>query len=175
MAKKAVTATVATPRQKPSALVDTRVIYCGDNLEQLAKLPDACVDLIYIDPPFNSNRNYEVFWGETKEKRAFEDRHENTRAYIDYMRPRCVQLARVLKQTGSFYYHCDWHASHYVKVMLDQIFGENNFRNEIIWKRQSAHSDAILKYPAVTESIFFIRDLQKSALTHNSRNTILNM
>ena len=69
--------------------------------------------------------------GETKEKRAFEDRHENTRAYIDYMRPRCVQLARVLKQTGSFYYHCDWHASHYVKVMLDQIFGENNLTNKI--------------------------------------------
>ena len=104
---------------RPSALLDTRVVYCGDNLEQLAKLPDACVDLIYIDPPFNSNRNYEVFWGESKEKRAFEDRHENTKAYIDYMRPRCVQLARVLKQTGSFYYHCDWHASHYVKVMLN--------------------------------------------------------
>ena len=64
---------------KPRSLLDTRVIYCGDNLEQLAKLPDACVDLIYIDPPFNSNRNYEVFWGETKEKRAFEDRHESTR------------------------------------------------------------------------------------------------
>ena len=76
---------------KPSSLLDTRVIYCGDNLEQLAKLPDACVDLIYIDPPFNSNRNYEVFWGETKEKRAFEDRHESTQAYIDYMRPRCVR------------------------------------------------------------------------------------
>ena len=112
------------PSQKPSSLLDTRVVYCGDNLEQLAKLPKECVDLIYIDPPFNSNRNYEVFWGETKEKRAFEDRHENTKAYIDYMRPRCVQLARVLKKTGSFYYHCDWHASHYVKVMLDQIFGE---------------------------------------------------
>jgi DNA modification methylase len=142
---------------RPSALLDTRVVYCGDNLVQLAKLPDACVDLIYIDPPFNSNRNYGPcrtgqFWGlpreimprattphrlhpisrgETKEKRAFEDRHENTKAYIDYLRPRCVQLARVLKQTGSFYYHCDWHASHYVRVMLDQIFGENNFQNEI--------------------------------------------
>jgi hypothetical protein len=111
---------------RPSALLDTRVVYCGDNLEQLAKLPDACVDLIYIDPPFNSNRNYEVFWGETKEQRAFEDRHENTKAYIDYMRPRCVQLARVLKKTGSFYYHCDWHASHYVKEMLDQIFKLKN-------------------------------------------------
>jgi hypothetical protein len=81
----------ATPG-RPSALLDTRVVYCGDNLEQLAKLPDACVDLIYIDPPFNSNRNDEVFWGETKEKRSFEDRHASTQAYIDYMRPRCVEL-----------------------------------------------------------------------------------
>ena len=87
---------------KPSSLLDTRVIYCGDNLEQLKKLPDACVDLIYIDPPFNSNRNYEVFWGETKEKRSFDDRHESTQAYIEFMRPRCVELARVLKKTGSF-------------------------------------------------------------------------
>jgi len=140
---------------KPSSLLDTRVIYCGDNLEQLAKLPDACVDLIYIDPPFNSNRNYEVFWGETKEKRAFADRHESTKAYIDYMRPRCVQLARVLKKTGSFYYHCDWHASHYVKVMLDQIFGENNFRNEIIWRRTSAKSQSFKQYPNNHDSIFF--------------------
>ena len=54
---------VPTKPAKPSALLDTRVVYCGDNLEQLAKLPDACVDLIYIDPPFNSNRNYEVFLG----------------------------------------------------------------------------------------------------------------
>src|SRR5687767_14703321 len=126
---------------RPSSLLDTRVIYCGDNLEQLRKLPDACIDLIYIDPPFNSNRNYEVFWGETREKRSFEDRHASTQAYIDFMRPRCVELARVLKRTGSFYYHCDWHASHYVKVMLDQIFGENNFINEIVWKRSDAKSD----------------------------------
>ena len=82
---------------KPSALIDTRVIYCGDNLEQLRKLPDACVDLIYIDPPFNSNRNYEVFWGETKEKRAFADRHASRQAYIEFMLPRCVEFASVLK------------------------------------------------------------------------------
>jgi adenine-specific DNA-methyltransferase len=146
------------PTGRPSSLVDTRVIYCGDNLEQLKKLPDACVDLIYIDPPFNSNRNYEVFWGETKEKRSFEDRHENTKAYIDYMRPRCEQLARVLKKTGSFYYHCDWHASHYVKVMLDGIFGENNFQNEIVWKRSGAHSDTkqgMKRFGNVSDSIFF--------------------
>ena len=78
---------------RPSALLDTRVVYCGDCLDQLRKLPDACVDLIDIDPPFNSNRNYEVFWGETKEKRAFEDRHASTQMYIDYMRPHCVELA----------------------------------------------------------------------------------
>jgi len=110
-----------------------RLIY-GDNLLAMSALlagdevtPSmrGKIDLIYIDPPFNSNRNYEVFWGETKEKRAFEDRHASTQAYLDYMRPRCVELARFLKKTGSFYYHCDWHASHYVKVMLDQIFGEN--------------------------------------------------
>ncbi|MEX0776107.1 MAG: hypothetical protein WD042_10410 [Phycisphaeraceae bacterium] len=76
---------------RPSALLDTRVIYCGDCLEQLKNLPPSCVDLIYIDPPFNSNRNYDPrkFWGETKEKRSFEDRHASTQAYIDYMRPRC--------------------------------------------------------------------------------------
>jgi len=140
---------------KPSPLLDTRVIYCGDNLDQLKKLPEQSIDLIYIDPPFNSNRNYEVFWGETKEKRAFEDRHESTAAYIEFMRPRCVELARVLKKTGSFYYHCDWHASHYVKVMLDQIFGENYFQGEVIWKRTSAHADAKRQWGAVHDSIFF--------------------
>jgi 16S rRNA G966 N2-methylase RsmD len=96
---------------RPSSLVDTRLIYCGDCFDQLRQLPGGCVDLIYIDPPFNSNRNYEVFWGETKEKRAFEDRHASTQAYIDYMRPRCAELAGVLTKTGSFYYHCDWHAT----------------------------------------------------------------
>ena len=86
--------------QEPSGVL-TETIYCGDCLQQLPRLPDACIDLIYIDPPFNSNRNYEVFWGETKEKRGFEDRHASTAAYIDFMRPRCVQLARVLKRTSA--------------------------------------------------------------------------
>jgi site-specific DNA-methyltransferase (adenine-specific) len=139
---------------KPSSLLGTRVVYCGDNLEQLKKLPDACVDLIYIDPPFNSNRTYEIFWGETKEKRSFEDRHESTRAYIEFMRPRCVQLSRVLKKTGSFYCHCDWHASHYVKVMLDQIFGEQNFQTEIIWKRTQAKGLAFKSLPNNHDTIF---------------------
>ena len=143
------------PPAKPSSLVDTRIIYCGDNLEQLKKLPDASIDLIYIDPPFNSNRNYEVFWGETKEKRSFEDRHASTQAYIDYMRPRCVELARVLKKTGSFYYHCDWHADGYVRVMLDQIFGENSFRTEIVWRRINAKGLAFRSFPNNHDTIFY--------------------
>ncbi|MEQ8844561.1 MAG: hypothetical protein RIB58_06875 [Phycisphaerales bacterium] len=79
------------PAGRPSAELDTRVVYCGDCLDKLVDLPDNCVDLIYIDPPFNSNRNYEVFWGETKEKRAFEDRHASTQASIGSMRPRGPQ------------------------------------------------------------------------------------
>ncbi len=150
----------------------TKVIYCGDNLDQLRRLEDASVDLVYIDPPFNSNRNYEVFWGEVKETRAFEDRHESTHAYIDFMRPRCVELARVLKPTGSFYYHCDWHACHYVKVMLDQIFGENSFLNEIIWKRQSAHNDAkqgAKHLGRVHDSIFLYAKGDKYTFNHQYR------
>ncbi len=143
-----------SPANKPSSLLDTRVIYCGDNLDQLAKLPANCIDLVYIDPPFNSNRDYEVFWGETKEKRSFDDRHASTQAYIEFMRPRCEQLARVMKSTGSFYYHCDSHASHYVKVMLDQLFGESNFQNEIVWKRTFAHSSA-KRYGPVHDTILF--------------------
>ncbi|MGA2092663.1 MAG: DNA methyltransferase [Sedimentisphaerales bacterium] len=140
---------------KPSSVIDTRVIFCGDNLAQLKKFPDNCVDLIYIDPPFNSNRNYEVFWGETKEKRAFEDRHASTQAYIEFMRPRCVELHRVLKKTGSFYYHCDWHASHYVKIMLDQIFGQNQFQTEIIWRRTNAKGLAFRSFPNDHDSVFY--------------------
>lgn len=88
---------------KPSSLLDTRVVDCG-----LRRTLSSRVDLIYIDPapvsdvepPFNSNRAVELK-GETKEKRAFDDRHAATAAYIEYMRPHCMQLARVLNKTGS--------------------------------------------------------------------------
>ena len=140
---------------RKSALIDTSIIYCGDCLDQLRKLPDGCIDLVYIDPPFNSNRNYEVFWGETKEKRAFEDRHASTQAYIDFMRPRCVELARVLKSMGSFYYHCDWHANGYVRVMLDQIFGANSFRSEIVWRRTNAKGLSFRGFPNDHDTIFY--------------------
>lgn len=135
-------------------LLQTQLIYCGDNLQKLRELPDESVDLIYIDPPFNSNRNYEVFWGDAKEKRAFEDRFGDVEHYIRWMRPRVAELYRVLKKTGSFYYHCDWHADGYVRVMLDQVFGANQFRNAIVWQRTTAHNDAG-QYGRIHDTVYF--------------------
>lgn len=135
--------------------LETGVIYCGDCLVKLKDIPDESIDLIYIDPPFSSNRNYVAFWQE-QEKRHFEDRFENVRAYIDYMKPRIEQLYRVLKPTGSFYYHCDWHASHYVKILLDSdyLFGYGYFQNEIVWsyKRYTAVSS---KFQRLHDTILF--------------------
>ena len=136
-------------------MIQTNIIYCGDCLKKLRELPDESVDLIYIDPPFNSNRNYEIFWGDRQEKRAFEDRFGAAEAYVKYMRPRIVELYRVLKMTGSFYYHCDWHASHYVKVwILDPVFGFNNFQNEIIWYYRGAGLSK-KRFARRHDSIFF--------------------
>ena len=92
------------------------------------------VDLIYLDPPFFSNRNYEVIWGDEAEIRSFQDRWEGgLTVYIEWMQERIVHLHRLLKPTGTIYLHCDWHASHYLKVMMDNVFGRNNFLNNIVW------------------------------------------
>lgn len=123
--------------------MDANVIYCGDNLEILPKyIPDESIDLIYIDPPFNTSRQYEVFWGEAQERRAFQDRFGDVMTYLEWMRPRLREIHRILKSTGSFYYHCDWHATHYIKVELDRLFGFDNFQNEIIWRRTTSHGDS---------------------------------
>jgi len=136
--------------------METNVIYCGDNLEALPKyIPDESVDLIYIDPPFNTSRQYEVFWGEAQERRAFDDRFGDVMTYLDWMRPRLHELHRVLKPTGSLYYHCDWHASHYVKVELDRIFGPGNFRNEIVWRRADPKGHAFSRYPSTHDVLLY--------------------
>ncbi|MGH7773912.1 MAG: DNA methyltransferase [Candidatus Binatia bacterium] len=117
-------------------------LYCGDSLSVLDVIPNQSVDLIYIDPPFYSQRYYEVIWGESAERFAFEDRWSGgINHYLEYLLERIRKMHGKLKETGTFFIHLDWHIVHYMKVELDKIFGYGNFRNQIIWKRQTAHSD----------------------------------
>ena len=163
----------------------TNTLYYGDNLDVLRRyVPDESVDLVYLDPPFNSNASYNVLFKERSGEespaqiKAFTDTWEWTQesertfaqeivlnpdtpanvkemvsafrqfigsnammAYLVMMTPRLVQLRRVLKPTGSIYLHCDPTASHYLKLLMDAVFGAENFRNEITWKRYGAHND----------------------------------
>jgi len=115
---------------------NTNTIYCGDCKDVLAKFPNECVDLLYADPPFFSNQQYEIIWRDGYELRAFEDRWKGgILNYVEWMKERLEQCYRVLKLDGAMYLHCDWHASHYLKVRMDDIFGRENFRNEISVKR----------------------------------------
>lgn len=115
---------------------NTNTIYCGDNELVLSKFPDESIDLIYADPPFFSNQQYEIIWGDGYEIRAFEDRWKGgINNYIEWMIPKLEQCYRVLKLSGAMYLHCDWHASHYLKQRMDNIFGRENCRNEISVKR----------------------------------------
>jgi len=152
----------------------TNVLYFGDNLEILRKyIPNNSIDLIYLDPPFSSKKDYNIIFKEATGKRseaqikAFSDTwtwdkvaertyydivqaappevatlidalhnvlgNNDVMAYLVMMTPRLVEMRRVLKDTGSLYLHCDPTASHYLKLLLDQIFGVKNFRNEIVW------------------------------------------
>jgi len=173
-------------------------LYFGDNLKWLSdrkEFPDASVDLVYLDPPFNSNADYNVLFREPSGQvsqaqfHAFTDtwswadaadtyhqfidncpnvavvelmealhgflKHSPMMAYLAMMAPRLVELHRVLKETGSLYLHCDPTASHFLKMMLDGVFGPLGFKNEIIWKRTTAHSNVYRNYGSVTDSIFF--------------------
>ena len=168
-------------------------LYYGDNLEVLRDFPSECADLVYLDPPFNSNRSYNVIFRETAgpeaeaQIEAFEDTwhwtthtaevfdevasrgddvgrllqafvgalgHNDMTAYLTMMAPRLIELRRVMKPTASIYLHCDPTASHYLKTLMDAVFGVRNFRNEIIWKRTSAHSDA-RRYGRVHDVLLF--------------------
>jgi DNA modification methylase len=162
--------------------VDQNTLYYGDNLDVLRRhVKDETVDLVYLDPPFNSHATYNVLFAEhsgaraAAQLKAFEDTWEwddiaarscqemieaggkpseaiqafkqllgqsNMMAYLAMMAPRLVELRRALKPTGSIYLHCDPTASHYLKLLMDAVFGAQNFRSEIIWKRTSARSDS---------------------------------
>ena len=112
----------------------TQTIYCGDNLDVLSKFPENSVDLIYADPPFFSNKHYEIIWNDGAERAAFDDRWQGgVSHYAKWMRDRLMQCHRVLKENGSMYLHCDYHANAHLRIIMDEIFGENNFQNEIIW------------------------------------------
>lgn len=139
--------------------LQTGVLYCDDNLERLSALPNESVDLIYLDPPFFSNKHYEVIWGDEAEVRSFNDRWDGgIWQYIDWMKHRVIEMKRVLKPTGTIYLHCDHHASHYLKMMMDDVFGTRQFLNEIVWHYESAsgapkkwlhrNHDTILRYAA---------------------------
>jgi DNA modification methylase len=135
--------------------LETGDLYCDDNLDLLPDLQPESVDLIYLDPPFFANREYEVIWGDEAEVRSFVSRWEGgIDSYLDWIKKRVDYLYPVLKQTGSFYFHCDSAASHHLKIMLDKRFGAERFRSEIIWKRTSAHSSA-RRYGPVHDTILF--------------------
>lgn len=109
-------------------------LFWGDNLHVMRQLPSESIDLIYIDPPFFSGRNYNVIFGDQNELRSFSDIWEGGMpGYLIWLNARLYEMKRLLKKTGSIYVHCDWHASHYIKVEMDRIFGFDNFRNEIVW------------------------------------------
>lgn len=152
----------------------TNTLYTNDNLFILNGLNSKSVDLIYLDPPFNSKRTYSAPVGSKSAGASFKDmwtwkdvdefylekliddypnlvdfiqsignlHGKAMMSYITYMTQRLIEMYRVLKDTGSLYLHCDTIASHFLKIVLDGIFNKDNFNNEIIWKRTSAHSDA---------------------------------
>ncbi len=151
--------TFGHPQREPNRL------FWGDNLHVMRQLPSESIDLIYIDPPFFSGRQYNVIFGDQNELRSFSDIWEGGMpGYLIWLNARLYEMKRLLKKTGSIYVHLDWHAVHYVKVEMDKIFGHENLKNTITWKRQpprgakatsnqyARNSDTILFYTKNTIS-----------------------
>ncbi len=149
-------------------------LFCGDNLRVmhfLSKRFSNKINLIYIDPPFFSKSNYNLkvqlgSRNQTIDKLAYDDRwHGGLDSYIDYMHNRLSLMEKLLAKDGSIYLHIDWHVSHYIKLVMDEIFGENNFRNEIIWA-----------YPAASAKTrkFFIRSYDSILFYTKSDDYIFN-
>lgn len=131
-------------------------LYLGDNLYVLRGLPSESVDLIYIDPPFFSNRTYTQIWGDDNEVRSFNDIfHDGMFSYLAWLNARLWEMKRVLKSTGSIYVHCDWHASHYIKCEMDKIFGYDRLINEIVWHYYNKMQGNIDHFAANSEKILW--------------------
>lgn len=159
-------------------------LFFGDNLHVMRQLPSESVDLIYIDPPFFSGRNYNVIFGDKNESRSFTDIWEGGMpGYLVWINARLFEMKRLLKPTGSIFVHLDWHAVHYVKVEMDKIFGVDNFRNEIIWCYTGPGSpkmgqfnrkhDNILWYSKSTEYAFY-RDVVRSEHAQKTKENFKN-
>lgn len=145
-----------------------RVICCGENKRILTEyFPDECIDLIYLDPPFFSNRHYEILWGNGAESRVYEDRWKGgIEHYVGWMIERLRELHRVLKDTGSIYLHCDWHAAHYLKIEMDRIFGEKNFQNDIVWCYKTREFSKKHWNRKHDDILYYVKDI-KSKFTFN--------
>ncbi len=123
-------------------------LFFGDNLHIMRQLPSKSIDLIYIDPPFFSGRNYNVIFGDKNEVRSFSDIWEGGMpGYLVWLNARLFEMKRLLKDTGSIYVHLDWHASHYAKVEMDKIFGADRFVNEVVWHYKSFHGNVKRYFP----------------------------
>lgn len=121
-------------------------VILGDCLENLKKIDNNSIDLIYLDPPFFTQRTQKSIMKSTEKILEFNDSWENIDEYLDYIKIRLIEMKRVLKDTGSIFLHCDKIASHYLRVLLDEVFGFNNFQSEIIWsyKRWSNSKKGLL-------------------------------
>ena len=140
-------------------------LFWGDNLHVMRQLPSESIDLIYIDPPFFSGQQYNVIFGDQNELRSFSDIWEGGMpGYLIWLNARLFEMKRLLKKTGSILVHCDWHASHYIKVELDKIFGYGLLQNEIVWSYRSGGGskrkygkkhDVLLWYTLVNDGYTF--------------------
>lgn len=121
-------------------------IYLDDSLNILKKIDDNVVDVIYLDPPFCTQDIHRLISGKDNAEYSFSDKWESTNEYLKYMQERLSECKRVLKKTGSIFLHCDRNASHYLKILMDRIFGVENFQSEIIWyyKRWSNSKKGLL-------------------------------
>ncbi len=137
-------------------------IILGDNLQILKTINNNMIDLIYIDPPFYSQKNYI----------EFDDKWDSLEDYLNFMRVRIKELHRILKNTGSFYLHCDYHASHHLKIICDDIFGYDNFKANIIWKRTTQVKGVKNNYSKNLDNILFYTKGKK--YTFNTQYIPLN-
>ncbi len=127
----------------------------GDCKDWLHHIPDNSVDLIYIDPPFFSNKNYEVVWGNGFEKRSFEDRFKGINHYSAWIKERLFIAKEKLKNSGSIFLHCDYRANYKLREILNEVFGEKGFINEIIWCYHGPGSPKMKQFNRKHDTIFW--------------------